>query len=412
MPSYVISDELRLSQVITNLMSNAVKFTPDHGNVTLNIQKGEIDGDNFTLHCEVTDTGIGISEENIKKLFKSFEQAESGITRKFGGTGLGLAISKKIVDLMGGSIIITSELGKGSCFSFDVKLQEDKNAVSKNVFDKSIYNSVRILVIDDDLVILDYFKKIMDSFGIYCDQVSSGAEAVDTVRNSLHHKTPYNIIFVDYLMEGMDGMETTRKIKLLADDSVNVIMISISDWTLIEKEAAEAGIVRFIQKPLFQSAILNTINELVIDKNALLVQKPNQSSDVTTFSKCRLLLVEDIDINCEIVISLLEDTKIIIECAADGKKAVEMFAENQDLYDIILMDVQMPVMDGLMATEQIRSLKTKQALSVPIIAMTANAFKEDVEICKKAGMNDHVSKPIDFSVLIDKIEKYLKGKED
>ncbi len=385
MPSYVISDELRLSQVITNLMSNAVKFTPDHGNITLNIQKREIDGDSFTLHCEVIDTGIGISEENINKLFESFEQAESGITRKFGGTGLGLAISKKIVELMGGSIIITSELGKGSCFSFDVKLQEDKNAVSKNVFDKSIYNSVRVLVIDDDLVILDYFKKIMDSLGIYCDLVSSGAEAVETVRNSLHHKTPYNIIFVDYLMDGIDG---------------------------IEKEAGEAGIVRFIQKPLFQSTILNTINELVIDKNALLAQEPNQSGDVTTFIKCRLLFVEDIDINREIVKSLLEDTKIIIECAADGKKAVEMFAENQDLYDIILMDIQMPVMDGLTATEQIRFLKTKQALSVPIIAMTANAFKEDVEVCKKAGMNDHVSKPIDFSVLIDKIEKYLKGKED
>ncbi len=413
MPHHVIGDELRLSQIITNLLSNAVKFTPDRGNVTLKIKKLEEKDGVCTLRCDVSDDGIGISPEQMTKLFESFEQAEANITRKFGGTGLGLAISKKIVELMGGTVDVTSEPGKGSCFSFSAKLAVDHQFNTKSVFDKSVYAAIRVLVVDDDPEILRYFQRMMRQFEICCDIAQSGGEAVNMVRAAIREGKPYQIAFVDYLMEEMDGIETTRRIRLLTgENNVNVIMISISEWNTIAREAGEAGIVHFIQKPLFQSSILNVINELVVNKDALAPRAAEQEKTAKTFSSCRLLLVEDIEINREIVITLLEEMKIKIDCAENGKEALEMFGENQDKYDLIFMDVQMPVMDGLSATQQIRALGTPQASAVPIVAMTANAFKEDVDACKAAGMNDHIGKPIDITELFRKVEVFLKGKED
>ncbi len=412
MPHYVIGDELRLSQVITNLLSNSVKFTPDHGNITLKIMNLEKNDGICTIQCDVIDNGIGISPEQSRKLFKSFEQAEANISRKFGGTGLGLAISKKIVELMGGSVCVASELGKGSNFSFTAKLIIDKQSEKKNIFDKSVYAAIRVLVVDDDPVVLDYFKRMMEQFEIHCDLAHNGEEAVSMVRCAVNRCNNYHIIFVDYLMEGMNGIETTRRIRLLAGEGVNVIMISISDWYLIQKEANEAGIIRFIQKPLFQSSILNAINELVVNKDALVPHKAKKNLSSKTFKNCCLLLAEDIDINREIVTTLLGETKIKIDCAENGKEAFDIFIENQEKYDIILMDVQMPLMDGITVTRKIRELGTPKALSVPIIAMTANAFKEDAETCTNAGMNAHISKPIDICELICVIENYLDGLED
>ncbi len=411
-PHCVIGDELRLSQVITNLLSNAVKFTPDHGNVTLKISNVEKSEQFCTLCCEVIDNGIGISPEQMTKLFRSFEQAEANITRKFGGTGLGLAISKKIIELMGGSVSVTSEPGKGSCFSFTVKLAVDRLNENKNVFDQSVYAAIRVLAIDDDPEVLEYFRRMMEQFGIHCDLAHDGEEAISIFRQAMHQRENYDIVFVDYTMEGMDGIETARRIRLLAGDSVNVIMISISDWNQIEAEAREAGIMRFIQKPLFQSSILNAIHELVINQESLVSRRTEKERVLKTFSRCRMLLVEDIQINQEIVKALLEETKIKIDCAENGEEALRMFAENQDQYDMIFMDVQMPVMDGLTATRKIREMGTAKALSIPIVAMTANAFKEDADACRAAGMNEHIGKPIDTAELMRIIGAFLKGLED
>ncbi len=412
MPHHLIGDELRLSQVITNLLSNAVKFTPDQGSVTLKITNHGTDGDVCTLGCEVIDNGIGISPEQMEKLFRSFEQAEANITRKFGGTGLGLAISKKIVELMGGQVSVTSQLGKGSNFSFKAKLAIDKKLSNRSIFDRSVYAATRVLVVDDDQTVLDYFRRMMAQFEIRCDLALSGREALDMVGAAVAQNNAYHIIFVDYLMEEMDGIETVRRIRQVAGESVSVIMISISAWHTIEREASEAGIIRFIQKPLFQSSILNAINELVISKEALLPNQGIANQPRKTFGGCRILLAEDIAINREIVITLLEETLVKIDCAETGLEALDMFCQDPGLYDLILMDVQMPQMDGITATQEIRALGTENALAVPIVAMTANAFKEDAEACLRAGMNDHLGKPVDIDELIAVIEKYLVGRED
>ncbi len=410
-PNEVISDELRLAQVLTNLLSNAVKFTPDHGNIHLNITRVSGDKKESTILVEVLDTGIGISPEQKARLFDSFEQAEGNTARRFGGTGLGLPISKRIVEMLGGTLDVESTPGAGSRFFFTIIIQHASES-RKRIYDQSLYTDLHILVIDDDPAILEYFERVLSSFHIKCDLARNGEDAVELVKAAAGEKHPYDIIFVDYLMEGLDGIETARQIKAVTGASENVIMISISDWNMIEDDAREIGIERFIQKPLFQSAIFNTIHEIVLTGDDLKTPEAEPPSSALSFSGCRLLLAEDIEINREIVTTLLEDTKIAIDCAENGQVAVALFSENQNRYDMILMDIQMPLMDGLEATRRIRALGTAQALKIPIVAMTANAFKEDVDACKTAGMNDHISKPINIEQLTGKIAYYLRGKED
>ncbi len=406
-PADVIGDELRLAQVITNLLSNAVKFTPSGGEIRLRVSlKSALSDDQILLLVEVTDTGIGITPEQQQKLFRSFEQAEGSITRRFGGTGLGLAISKRIVELMGGEIGVISEIDKGSTFFFTTRFTlAGKSKELRG--DVSIYKNTKVLVADDDQDIRDYFARVLPGFDMTFDCADSGEEAIRLAQNAAAESRKYDIVFVDYLMGGINGIETARAIKRIAGESVQVIMISMSEWNKISAEATEAGIARFISKPLFSSSILDAINSLVINKTSLDQIKFGEFDFTAAFSGRRMLLVEDIEINREIAATLLEDTQIAIDCAENGRVALEMFAMNPDAYDVILMDMQMPVMDGLEATRQIRALGTAAAKTVPIIAMTANAFKEDVEACKAAGMNDHIGKPIDTNDMLAKIARHL-----
>ncbi len=409
---YLIGDELRLSQVISNLLSNAIKFTPDYGSVQLNVKMQSSSDKENVLYFEVIDTGIGLSADQISKLFRAFQQAEGDISRRFGGTGLGLTISKRIVEMMGGEIAVTSEVGKGSCFYFTVNLAKDKKIAEDIQYDLSLYRKLRVMVIDDDRMILDYFKHIMLKFEITCDIFQNGEDAVQMVQSAQADGCEYDIIFVDYLMEGMNGIETVRAIKRVMHDTANVIMISTSEWGEIEEAANEVGITHFIPKPLFQSAIFDAINELVINNFMEKMTSEQSMEQAVTFSKCRMLLVEDNEINREIVMTLLEDTKIQIDCAENGQEAVKIFTENPDRYDIILMDMQMPVMDGLTATRIIKEQKSDYSEAIPIIALTANVFKEDVEACMAAGMIDHICKPIEIHDLTGKVSQYLQGKED
>lgn len=410
-PSYIESDAMRLSQIITNLLSNAIKFTPKKGTIYLNVSLVSDTSEEGVLKIEVIDTGIGMTLEQQNRLFVAFEQADGSIARKFGGTGLGLVICKKISNLMGGDIGVTSEIGKGSCFFFTIKFKHSAQSDLMLKADSSIYKDIRVLVVDDSQDILNYFQRIFSELTIACDLVNNGMEAIELVRKSKEENTPYDIVFIDYLMQDMDGIETTRNIKKIVDDNIYVIMISMTDWNIIETQALEAGVMHFIHKPLFRSTVFNMIDALVFNRSSL--EKPDETSNVTrTFSRCRMLLVEDIEINREIAMALLEETKISITCAENGELALNEFISNQDQYDIIMMDMQMPVMDGLEATRQIRKLGTPKALSIPIIAMTANAFSEDVLACKNAGMVDHISKPIDVKVLHTKLAEYLKDKAD
>jgi len=413
-PVEIVSDELRLSQIMTNLLSNAVKFTPEKGVIHVNFKMRSVEKDGSgILLAEVIDNGIGMTQEQQKKLFVSFEQAEKDTAHKYGGTGLGLSITKKLIELMGGTIGLQSEVNVGSNFYFTLKIQSVSEKTRRKIFDKSVYSNLRVLVIDDSPEILDYFDRIMSDFGISCELISNGPDAIKLAYASKESGVPYHIIFVDYLMEGLDGIETTREIKEIIGDSVNVIMISISVWNEIEEMAKGVGIDKFIQKPLFRSTILDSINELVINKEAM----TRSEDDIVeyngeTYSKCNLLLVEDIGINREIAVTLLDDIKINIDTAENGEEAVSMFKANPEKYDIILMDMQMPVMDGLEATRQIKALKTKESESIRIIAMTANVFNEDIDKCIDAGMVDHIAKPIDTDEMLTKISKYLQGKED
>jgi CheY-like chemotaxis protein len=360
-----------------------------------------------TVQVSVSDTGIGISPEQQERVFSSFEQAESSTTRKYGGTGLGLAISKSIVEMMGGSIGVESNLGKGSTFTFTIQIQRGTQKRQGLLAPDVKLNNVRILVVDDDKDILDYFTEIAHEFNVYCDTAISGKEALHMVKQ----KGLYHIYFVDWKMPEMDGIQLVAELKSHNDESVKsvVIMITAAEWTAVEFEAKKAGVYKFLSKPLFPSAIADVINEsLGIDYKKM---EEAQANIEGMFAGRRILLVEDVDINREIVLALLEPTHIKIDCAENGAEAVRMFAETPGKYDMIFMDVQMPEMDGYDATRRIRTLKHPAAKIIPIVAMTANVFKEDIERCLEAGMNDHIGKPLDFNELLHKLHTYLPGKE-
>jgi len=406
-PAYIKSDELRLSQVITNLLTNAIKFTPENGTIILNINKIEENANDVVLRVEVVDTGIGISKEQQRRLFTSFSQADADITRKFGGTGLGLIISKRIVELMGGKIWIESELGEGAKFIFEIKTtklaEKPHTRLSPNIRVKDL----KILAVDDSAETRDYFIRFMNTLKLFCDVASNGEEALEMIKNAKDN--PYNIFFIDWHMPYMDGIELSKRIKKINGDNSIIIMISEADWNTIRKDAASAGIKHFISKPLLPSALINTIN-LCIDtelyESSNLAQH-NAPKLLYNFDEHTLLIAEDVEINREIMNAILKETDVSIDYAENGKLAVSMFREHPEKYSLILMDVNMPEMDGYEATRLIRSLHIERAKYIPIIAMTANVFKEDIEKCLESGMNDHIGKPIDANALFELLNKYL-----
>jgi len=413
-PTNLIGDDRRLAQVITNILGNAVKFTPEMGSIKVDTCfLGKEEGV-CTIQISVTDTGIGLSDEQSKRLFCSFEQAEYSTTRKYGGTGLGLAISKKILELMEGKIWIDSELGKGSTFTFTFQAKLGTEQTQKTFSYSEKLNEIRIMAIDDDQETLNFFKEIMQSFDLPCDTALSGEEALAIVEQ----KGPYHIYFVDWKMPGMNGIELAKELKArMAVESV-VIMISALEWDSIAEEAKMAGVDKSIPKPLFPSAIVDAINaSLGFDK---LNAEKTQVDTACHFKGQHILLVEDIDINREIVLSVLEPTHLEIDCAENGAEAVSMFRETPDKYDLIFMDIQMPEMDGYEATRKIRALEEKLEDNksksphkpVPIIAMTANAFQEDIEKCLEAGMTSHLSKPLDIDEVLDTLRNHLSQKSE
>jgi signal transduction histidine kinase/DNA-binding response OmpR family regulator len=408
-PRILIGDDQRIAQVITNLLGNAVKFAPEGGSIGLTVRLADKTDNLCTLQVSVSDTGIGISAEQQAKLFKSFEQAESSTTRKYGGTGLGLAISKSIVELMGGSIWLESEPGKGSVFSFTIQVQcgteEKRIPLSADIN----LSNVRILAVDNDPDILTYFNDIAQGFGIMCDVAASGKEALELITK----KSGYNIYFIDWRMPSMDGIQLAREIKSRMTENSIVTMISAAEWSEIAEEAKAAGVDKFLSKPLFPSTIAEIINEcLGIDEQQIEKEKATEITGI--FAGRRILLVEDVEINREIIQTLLEPTRLEIDCAENGAEAVRMFTESPDKYDIIFMDIQMPVMDGYDATQRIRALEAGKVTAsnntvrrVPIIAMSANVFKEDIEKCLEVGMDSHVGKPLDVEEVMTCLHSYL-----
>jgi signal transduction histidine kinase/DNA-binding response OmpR family regulator/ABC-type amino acid transport substrate-binding protein len=404
-PKILFGDDQRLAQVITNFLGNAVKFTPEKGTINLDTQFLEEKDGVCTIKITVTDTGIGMSAEQQEHLFLSFQQAESSTTRRFGGTGLGLAISKNIVEMMGGEVWVDSEVGRGSTFGFTFTAKRGKENKKSLLAPHVNFKNLRILAVDDDSVVLEGIKDIMQGLGISCDTVQSGEEALRIIGQN----GSYDIYLIDWQMPGVDGLTLTSMLKDTAFNSGNevVIMISSADWSSIEEKAKKAGVDKFLSKPLFPTTIEDVINEC-LGLNQEPTKEGPQSVD-GIFKGHRILLVDDVEINREIVLALLEPTQLEIDCAQNGKEAISMFSAAPEKYEMIFMDIQMPEMDGYEATRNIRALHFPDAKTVPIVAMTANVFKDDIDKCLKAGMNSHVGKPLDIEVVMEKLRMYLLG---
>ena len=401
-PNTLIGDDQRLSQVITNLLSNAVKFTPEEGTIRLDSRFLSEENDMCRLQISVEDTGIGITDEQKARLFKSFEQAEVSTTRKYGGTGLGLAITKRIVELMDGKIWVESELGKGSKFIFTFAMKRCAE-IKECVLDESVnWKNIRIFVVDDELEILEFFMLVSENLGISCTVASSAEQAAEMLLKDDN----YNIYFIDWKLPGMNGIEFAKQIKAKKTVNSIVTIFSSVDWNVIEDDARAAGVDKFLPKPLFPSMIVDAINTCIYTKSETGVA--DKVENVDDFTGFNILLADDVEINREIVISLLEPTGLTIDCAENGIQAYDLFQKAPDRYNIIFMDIQMPEMDGYEATRQIRALGATQAKTVPIIAMTANVFREDIENSLVAGMNDHIGKPIDFDEVMKKLRQYLR----
>ena len=397
----VYCDGVRLNQVLINFLSNAYKFTPEGGEIHVYLSQEESPrGDDFVrVHFRVKDSGMGMTPEFQKKIFESFSREDSTRVHKTEGTGLGMAISKYIVDAMEGTIEVHSEVGKGT--EFHVILDLEKATVKE---EDMVLPSWNMLLVDDDEQLCRETAEKLEELTIHCDWAVDGRTAIRMVEEHHNRQDAYQIVLLDWRMEGMNGIETARELRHKFGDEMPILIISAYDWSDIEEEAREAGISGFISKPLFKSTLYHGLLQYMGSSQE---KEEVQKAPSKDFSGVRILLAEDNDINYEIANELLTAIGIEIEWAQNGQICVDMFEKSdKSYYDAILMDIRMPIMSGYEAARKIRSL-TRQDAGLPIIAMTADAFSEDVKKCKECGMNDHTSKPIDMDILTRLLAKYL-----
>ena len=394
-------DPLRLGQILINFCNNAVKFT-EKGEVVIRAGVVEIVDDSQVIKFSVSDTGIGMTNEQIMRLFQAFEQADTSTTRKYGGTGLGLAISKRLAELMGGDVGVTSEPGKGSTFWFTARLGKGMIAPRPNLL-RSDLRGRRVLIIDDNSSARTVLSSMLRSMTFNADEAASGEEGIEMVRQAAQRGEPYEIIFVDWQMPSLDGIETSKRILTMSDLPAlpRIVMVTAYGREDVLKEAEANRVENVLVKPVTMSTLFDTIvGVLRADQEPSDHVQVVPSFEIARTRGTRVLLVEDNEINQEVAIGLLEDAAIHVDLAENGEIAVRMAQEME--YDAVLMDMQMPVMDGVEATRAIRS--DPRLHDLPIIAMTANAMAADRERCLNAGMNDHIGKPIDpdelFSVLL------------
>lgn len=396
---WLIGDGLRLNQILLNLVSNAYKFTPSGGSVTVTAKELSVKEQETYYKFTVEDTGEGMSEEMMNRLFRPFEQEGAKTAEKHGGSGLGLSIAKNLVEMMGGSISCQSEKGKGSRFDVSIPFQIERKAADPKQQD---YKALRALIVDDEEDTRDYVSVILDRIGVPYDVTKNGKEALALLKEEHRKNKGYSVCFVDWRMPGMNGGMVTRQIRELFDKDTLVIIVSAYDTEEIKEQAMDMGADLFLSKPLFQSTVFNLFMKLSGGKYV----SQTAGEQNFDFHGSRVLLAEDTEMNAEIAIDLLALVNMKADHAENGKTAVEMFeASAPGTYAAILMDVQMPVMDGYEAAEKIRAGTHPQARTIPIFAMTANAFTEDVSAALNAGMNGHIAKPIDTKTLYATLDK-------
>ena len=399
----VICDKLRLNQILLNCMSNAMKYTKAGGTVGFRIiQKGHAPEGFADYDFVVKDNGIGMSEEFAEHIFEPFTREETSTVSRIPGTGLGMAITKNIVDMMGGTIKVKSELGVGSEFTISLRFKTTQQNSKRGVIKE--LNGFRALVADDSMDSCASVEKMLRTIGLRSEWTTSGKEAIFRAKYASQENDPFQVYIIDWLMPDMNGIEVVRRIRMEIGDEVPIIILTAYDWADIEQEAREAGVTAFCAKPLFVSELYDVLQ----NASRPVKTKDKTILEVEAFKGKEILLVEDVELNREIAETILTEAGFHVNSVEDGKQAVDyMESEKGDMIDLILMDVMMPVMDGYEATQKIRQLEDKTKADIPIIAMTANAFEEDAKAAIEAGMNAHMAKPIRIESLYEIIEQYL-----
>ena len=401
----IYCDKLRLNQVLLNLLSNAVKYTTAGGIVSVRVtEKPGAPAGYANYEFNIKDTGIGMSEDFVLHIFEPFERERTTTISGIEGAGLGMAITKNIVDMMNGTIDVKSEQGVGTEFtvSFTFRLSSE----TKSYQEISELKNCRALVVDDDFDTCDSVSFMLGQLGLRAEWTLSGKEAVLRTRQASMRGDCYSVYIIDWLLPDMNGIEVTRRIRKEMGEDVPVIVLTAYDWSEIENEAKEAGVTAFCSKPLFLSELSSCLNSVV---NAEDMEEKEADDETEELPSGRILLAEDNELNQEIAVAILEEAGIHVEVAGNGQIAVEMLENSEpDYYQLILMDVKMPVMNGYEATKTIRKLENKKLSSIPIFAMTANAFEEDKREALNCGMNGHLAKPIDVEKLFNLLKKVLR----
>ena len=399
---FYIGDAVKLKQVIINILGNAVKFT-DEGSVEFVVEKIVEFGGKTTLQMTMSDTGIGMSEEYLPKIFDAFSQEDASSINKYGSSGLGLAITKSIVEMMNGNISVQSEKGKGTTFTVQVTLTDSEHRSSGAEAEVNP-QEMSVLIVDDDPIACEHARLVLEKVGIAAETADSGADAVEMVRLRHARRDPYNLILVDWKMPEMDGVETTRRIRSMIGNESAIIILTAYKWDDILDEAVQAGVDSFLAKPLFANNVIDEFKASLRKKGMTSAAVPNKAD----LRGRRVLVAEDVQVNAEILIMLLGMREIQAEHAVNGREAVEMFESHPEgYYDAILMDMRMPEMDGLTATETIRAMDRPDSKTIPIIALTANAFDEDVQRSLQAGLNAHLTKPVQPETVYETLESLI-----
>lgn len=402
-PPYIYADKLRLTQILLNLLSNAVKYTEKNGTISFVVEGYGNNGQTCHLRFIVSDNGQGMSSEFVEKIFEPFSRETNSMTNKIQGTGLGMSITKSIIDLMGGTIDIQSELGKGSVFTVDLIFSVPLDKNDDNFF--ADHEITRVLVGDDEIDVTENIQSILSDAGLECDAAIGGLESVDKATRAYEDNNSYDVIILDWKMPDMDGVECVRRIRKEIGKDVPIFVLSSYDVSEIEDEAKKAGVDLFLPKPFFLSNFQRVLDTYYQNK-ANTEEEGNNSDD---FSGVKILVAEDNEINAEIITELLDSIGIKCVIAEDGLEALRVFTEESpDEFDMIFMDIQMPIMDGYESARRIRASNNTRAKSIPIIAMTANAFEDDVKASMASGMNAHISKPIDFERLKSIIKSFRR----
>ena len=399
---FYIGDDMKLKQVLINILSNAIKFTDAPGGVMLTVERINVFGDHSTIKFCIKDTGIGMDKEFIPKIFDAFTQEDSSRNNKYGSTGLGMAITKNIVELMNGTISVESEKGVGTEFTVIITLNNsNRQGPATYVIDPK---DMRILVVDDEEIAAEHARIVLDEAGIKADTCYDGQTAMNMLEVQHAKHEPYNLVLLDWKMPEMDGVELAREIRKRYDRETTVIILTSFNWDEIMEEAVHSGVDSFLAKPLFASNVLDEF-ERIARKNNMSLYKEKKRADL---KGRHILMAEDVFINAEIMKQIILSKEAEIDHAENGKIVLNMFEESTvGYYDAILMDVRMPEMDGLEATAAIRSLDRLDAKTIPIIALTANAFDEDVQRSLQVGMDAHLSKPVDPEHLYQTLEELI-----